>query len=89
MQLGIFMEKKQPQYKDLDDTAELNQRSDGFIEVKLMYHRPTETVYITLEEIARKHAYAFVVDAALAGDAFIHPYPYMAGAGLMAEGQAA
>lgn len=79
--------KYQPEQEP--DTAELDHRSDGFIDVKMMWHRPTETVYITLEEIAARHAYAFVVAPENARDAFVHPYPYMDGAGLMAEGAAA
>lgn len=78
----------QPEQED-QDTAELDRRSDGFIDVKLMWHRPTDTPYIVLEEIKQHTAYAFIVKPEDCLDAFMHPYPYMELEGLVVEGRAA
>ena len=69
------------------EAFELEHRCDSNLDVKLMWHRPTNTPYMVVEEIGQKHAYAFVVAPENCHDAFNHPYPYMNQEGLIwAEG---
>jgi hypothetical protein len=59
---------------------ELNRRLTGGIEVVLYWHG-ADSVSVSVQDTATGEEFELEVDAALALDAFRHPYAYAAGRG--------
>jgi hypothetical protein len=55
---------------------ELDRRTNHGVDVRLLWHSPTDRVFIAVEEDAGGESFELEVDAANALDAFRHPYVY-------------
>ena len=55
---------------------ELDRRTNHGVDVRLLWHSPTDRVFIRVEDDADGESFELEVDAANALDAFRHPYVY-------------
>jgi hypothetical protein len=59
-----------------DGTRELDRRPNHGVDVRLLWHPPTDRVFIVVDDEAGGDSFELEVDAANALDAFRHPYVY-------------
>jgi hypothetical protein len=60
---------------------ELDRRSNDGIEVALLWHAPTNRVFVAVEDGREGVSFRFEVDPSGALEAFRHPFAYAAGEG--------
>jgi hypothetical protein len=61
-----------------DDAVELDFRTSDGIEVSLLWHRPTNTLSVSVSDAKTGDCFAVPVRPDFALDAFRHPYAYYA-----------
>lgn len=63
---------------DLTSARELDARSNDGVEVRLLWHPPTDGVAVEVIDGRREERFAFAIETADACDAFHHPFAYAA-----------
>ena len=60
------------------NTRELAQRTNGMIEVRLLWHPDLDTIELAVHDLATDVSFELDVAPGSAMDAFYHPYAYAA-----------